>query len=104
VKLALGRWVRSGLFRSYLGAFVLLWLVMKGTMVAGAVLVGAPPFAFHVFGESVICAFELLALGAFLRRSNEDILLGNLGLPLGDGLLPFVPLHFALSLGVSVFG
>lgn len=83
---------------------MLLWMVMKGTMVAGAVLLGAPPFAFHVFGEAVICAFELLALGAFLRRSNEDILLGNLGLPLGDALLPFVPLHLALSYGLSFFG
>jgi hypothetical protein len=96
--------VGSALFRSYLGAFVLLWLLMKGAMVAGAVLFGSPPFAFHVFGEAVICAFELLALGAFLRRSNEDILLGNLGLPLGDALLPFVPLHFALSFGLSFFG
>lgn len=95
--------MRSGLFRSYLGAFVLLWIVMKSAMIAGAILLDSPPFAFHPFGEAVTCTFELVALRAFLRRSNEDILLGNLGLPLGLALSPFVPLHFALSLGVSVF-
>lgn len=96
--------MRSALFRSYLGAFVILWLVMKGAMVAGAVLVREPPFEFHPFGESVICAVELAVLAVFLRRGSEDVLLGNLGLTLGVALAPLVPVHVALSLFVSLFG
>ena len=97
-------WLRSRLFRSYLRAFILLWLIAKIAMVAGAVLYRTPPFAFHPFGEAVACAVELWLIGLFVRRSHEDILLGNLGWSLGTALAPLPAVHLALSLVVSLLG
>ena len=52
----------------------------------------------------MVCAFELAILIAFIKRANEDILLGNLGLRLEAALAPLVLVHFALSLALAVFG
>ena len=99
--LTVRRWLRSPLFRSYLRAFPLLWVAVKlaNAMVAGQV--GLPPAAFRPGTEIVACAVELLALRVFIRRTNEDILLANLGWPLWAALAPLAPLHFALSLALS---
>ena len=95
-------WLRSRLFRSYLRALILLWLATKSAMVAGAVVFRTPPFVFHPFGEAVACAIELWVLAWFVRASHEDILLANLGRPLGDALAPLVAVHVALSLALSL--
>ena len=96
-------WLRSALFRSYLRRFLLLWVAGKIANVATAAVVGLPPFAFRPGTELVVCAFELAVLVAFIRRANEDILLGNLGLRLPVALAPLVLVHFALSLALSLF-
>ena len=97
-------WLRSRLLRSYLRAFILLWLIAKVAMIAGAVLYHAPLFAFHPFGEAVACAVELWLIALFVRRSHEDILLANLGWPLGTVLAPLALVHFILSLLVTLLG
>jgi hypothetical protein len=97
-----GRWLHAPLFRSYVGAFVLLWLIVKLANAFVAGFVGLPPLAFRPATEIAACAIELLALRAFIRRSNEDILLANLGWPLWVALAPMVPLHAALSLALAL--
>lgn len=97
-------WLRSRLFRSYLRAFILLWLIAKVAMVAGAVLYRAPLFAFHPFGEAVCCAIELWLIALLARGSHEDILLANLGSSLGSALAPLAAVHLVLSLAVSLLG
>ena len=97
-------WFRSRLFRSYLRAFILLWLVAKIAMIVGAVLYRAPLFAFHPFGEAVACAIELGLIALFVRGSHEDILLANLGWPLGTALAPLALVHLVLSLLVTLLG
>jgi hypothetical protein len=62
-----------------------------------------PPLAFRPATELVVCAFEVAVLVAFIRRGNEDILLGNLGLRVSVGLAPLVLLHFALGFALSLF-
>lgn len=91
------RWVTTRLFRSYLASFLIVWLIAKVALAAGARLAGSPLLRFAAYGETWACAVELLVLAHFARRRGEDILLANIGLDLGDALLPFVPLHFALS-------
>jgi hypothetical protein len=93
----MSRWVRTRLFRSYLRAFVLLWLGTRMAMVAGALLAGTPPFSLHPIGEALACVIELWVLALFLKSSHEDILLGNIGLSLGDALMPLVVVHVVLS-------
>lgn len=93
----LSRWFRSKLFRSYLLQFPVIWVLVKAGNAYTAAWVGAPPFAFRPFTEIVCCAIELFVLWAFIRRNNEDILLGNLGLSWAVTLLPLAPVHFALS-------
>lgn len=100
--MTVSRWVRSRLFRSYLWAFVLLWLVAKGAMAVGAVVADDPPLAFHPLGEALACAIELWVVALFIRRAHEDILLANLGLALGGALAPLVPVHAGLSLALAV--
>lgn len=95
-------WLRSRLFRSYLLRFTLLWIAGKIANAATASLVELPPFAFRSGTELVICTFELAVLVAFIRRANEDILLGNLGLRLPVALAPLVLVHLALSLALSL--
>lgn len=89
------RWRRAqGL---YVRSFLLLWLVGKIANAGTAAAVELPPLAFRPGTEFVVCAIELFILMAFIRRANEDILLGNLGLSLTQTLAPFTILHFALS-------
>jgi hypothetical protein len=47
---------------------------------------------------------ELLVLAHFIRWRGEDVLLGNLGLGLGDALLPLALVHGALSAAVALIG
>ena len=74
---------------------------MKGAVVAGAILFGADPFAFHPISEAILCGLELWIIALFLRSSGEDILLGNLGLGMGNALAPLVPVHALLSAAIS---
>lgn len=97
------RWLASRLFRSYLRRFTLLWIVGKIANGATAASIKLPPLALRPGTELVVCAFELAILIAFIKRANEDILLGNLGLRLGAALAPLVLVHFALSLALAVF-
>ena len=95
-------WLSSALFRAYLRRFMLLWVVGKVANAATAASVKLPPLAFRPATEIVVCVFELAILVAFLRRANEDILLGNLGLRLAVVLAPLVLVHVALSLALSL--
>lgn len=95
-------WLRSRLFRSYLRRFTLLWIAGKIANAATAAVAQLPPLAFRPGTELVVCAFELAVLVAFIRRANEDILLGNLGLRLPVALAPLVAVHVALSLALSL--
>jgi len=98
-----GVWLTSALFQSYLRRFILLWIVGKVANAATAAVVGLPPLAFRPGTELVMCAVELFILIAFIRRANEDILLGNLRLLLPVALAPLVLVHLALSLATSLF-
>jgi hypothetical protein len=91
------RWFRSRLFRSYLLQFPLFWALVKGANAYIAALSNLSPLAFRPLSEVACCAIELFALWVFIRRNNEDILLGNLGLSWVETLLPLVPIHFVLS-------
>jgi len=93
----LARWYQSRLFRSYLFQFPIVWLLVKAANAYMAGYVREPPLGFRPATETVACVIELFILWAFIRRNNEDILLGNLGLSWKETLLPLVPLHFALS-------
>ena len=95
-------WLHSWLFRSYLRRFTLLWVVGKVANAVTAAFVKLPPFAFRPGTELVVLAFEFTVLIAFIRRANEDILLGNLGLRLSAALAPLVFVHLALSLALSL--
>ena len=97
------RWVATPLWRSYLVSFLILWVVAKTALGAGAAVSGLDPFAFQPYNESWACVLELLVLAHFIRRRGEDVLLGNIGLDLGTALLPFALLHFALSGAGSVW-
>jgi hypothetical protein len=96
------RWLTSRLFRSYLRRFVVLWVAGKVANAGTAAVVGLPPLAFRPATELAVCAIELAILVAFIRRANEDILLGNLGLRLTIALAPLVPVHAALSAGLAL--
>jgi hypothetical protein len=91
------RWVATPLFRSYLASFLTLWVIGKVTLAVGAARAGLPPLRFAPGGEMWACVLELMVLAHFVRRWGEDVLLGNLGLDLGDALLPFVLVRFTLS-------
>jgi hypothetical protein len=84
-------------------SFLILWAVAKTALGAGAAYYGLDPFAFQPYHETWACVLELLVLAHFIRRRGEDVLLGNLGLDLGDALLPVVPLHFALSAALGTW-
>lgn len=83
--------------------FLLLWIAGKALNAMMAARVGLPPFGFRVGAELVACAFELGALIIILRRANEDILLGNLGLTLTQVSSPLIVLHFMLSALIALF-
>ena len=95
-------WLRSPLFRSYLRRYVLLWIAGKIANAATAVVVKLPPLAFRPGTELIVCAVALLMLVAFIRRANEDILLGNVGLRLAVALAPLVAVHAALSAALAL--
>jgi len=95
-------WLATSLFRAYLWRFLLLWLVGKTANAGTAVIAELPPLAFRPGTELVACAAELLVLWAFIRRGNEDLLLGNLGLSLRAAFAPLVVLHFALSVALAL--
>jgi hypothetical protein len=95
-------WLSSALFHSYVRRFTLLWVVGKIANAVTAAFVKLPPLAFRPGTEVVVLAFELTVLLAFIRRANEDILLGNLGLRLSVALAPLVLVHLALSLALSL--
>lgn len=106
-------WVTSPLFRSYLASFLILWTVAKAAIVSGAMAVAAmfgarladiDPWAVAPRAETWACVLELLVLAHFIRRRGEDVLLGNLGLGLGDALAPFVLVHASLSAAVALIG
>jgi hypothetical protein len=91
------RWLRSRLFRSYLLQFPLIWVLAKAANGFTAAQSHLPPLGFRPLTEIACCIIELFILWVFIRRNNEDLLLGNLGLSWVEALLPLVPLHFALS-------
>jgi hypothetical protein len=95
-------WLSSALFHSYVRRFTLLWVVGKIANAATAAFVKLPPLAFRPGTELVVLAFELAVLLAFIKRANEDILLGNLGLSFPVALAPLVLLHVMLSLVLSL--
>lgn len=95
-------WLASPLFRSYLASFLILWVVAKVAIVSGARLSGFDPWAFEPWAETWACVLELLVLAHFIRWRGEDVLLGNLGLGLGDALLPLALVHGALSAAVAL--
>ncbi len=95
-------WLKSALFLSYVRRFVLLWIAGKIANAATAGFVGVPPFSFRAGTELVILVFELGALVAFIKRDNEDILLGNLGLRLAAALAPLVAVHVTLSAALAL--
>lgn len=108
-----GWWLTSPLFRSYLTSFLILWVVAKAAAIGGAMviapIIGArpaelDPWGFAPHAETWACVFELLVLAHFIRRRGEDVLLGNLGLGLGDALAPFVAMHALLSAAVALIG
>lgn len=95
-------WVTSVLFRAYLWRFLLLWVAGKIANAGTAIVAELPPLAFRPGTELVACAVELVVLWAFIRRANEDLLLGNLGVDLRTAFAPLVVLHFALSAIVAL--
>jgi hypothetical protein len=97
-----GAWLSSPLFLSYLRRFVLLWIAGKLANAATASVIGISPFSFRAGTELVILLFELGALIAFIKRDNEDILLGNVGLRLSVALAPLVMVHLALSAALAM--
>jgi hypothetical protein len=95
-------WLRSPLFHSYLRRYVLLWIAGKIANAATAAVVELPPLAFRPGTELIVCAVALLILVAFIRRANEDILLGNVGLRLAVALAPLALVHAALSAALAL--
>lgn len=67
-----------------------------------AAVAGLLPLAFRPGTELVVCAIELAILAAFIRRANEDVLLGNIGLRLSVALGPLVIVHIGLSAALAL--
>ncbi len=99
---SLSRWLRSALFHVYLRRFLLLWIAGKIANAGSATALHLPPLAFRPGTELVMLAFELGVVVVFIRRTNEDILLGNLGLRLSSTLVPLVMVHIVLSAILAV--
>lgn len=97
-----GAWLKSPLFLSYVRRFFLLWIAGKLVNAATASLSGISPFSFRAGTELVILLFELGALIAFIKRDNEDILLGNVGLRVSVALAPLAIVHLALSAALAL--
>lgn len=90
-------WLRSALFHAYLCRFVLLWIAGKIANASTASAVHLPPLGFRPGTEIGILAFELGVIVIFIKRSNEDVLIGNLGLSLPAAVAPLAIVHFILS-------
>jgi len=90
-------WLRSALFHGYLRRFLLLWIAGKIANAVTARAIHLPPFAFRTATELMILAFELGVIVIFIKRNNEDILLGNLGLRLPAAIAPLAIVHLVLS-------
>jgi hypothetical protein len=99
---SLSLWLRSALFHAYLRRFILLWIAGKIANAATATAILLPPFAFRLGTEIVTLAFELGVIVILIKRSNEDILLGNLGLRVSTAIAPLVIVHFILSATLAV--
>ena len=91
------QWWKSRLFRSYLTVFPFLWVLTKAANAFTASVAGLPPLGFRPFTETVACGIEFVVLWTYIRRNNEDILIGNLGLSLPAALLPLAVFHVILS-------
>jgi hypothetical protein len=102
VRVQVGHWLTTPLCRAYVRRFLLLWIAGKIVNAIMAARVGLPPFGFRFGAEFGMCAFELGALIIIIKRSNDDILLGNLGLTLAEVSAPLVILHFMLSALVAL--
>lgn len=98
----LGAWLRSPLFRSYLRRFMLLWVAGKIANGATAALINIQPFAFRPGTELVTFAFEIGVLVLIIKRANEDILLGNLGMSLAMVIAPLAVVQVVLSTLVAL--
>jgi hypothetical protein len=94
---SLRHWLRGALFHAYLRRFLLLWIAGKIASAGTARLIAIPPLAFRPGSEVVMLVFELSVLVIFIKRANEDILIGNLGLSLPAAVAPLAIAHFALS-------
>lgn len=95
-------WLRSVLFQAYLRRFILLWIAGKIANAVTATAVDLPPFAFRPGTEIMTLAFELGVIVIFIKRNNEDILLGNLGLGLAAVIAPLTIVHLLLSAMLAV--
>jgi hypothetical protein len=95
-------WLRSALFHAYLRRFVLLWIVGKIANAATARASDLPPFSFRPGTEIVTLAFELGVVVIFIRRSNEDILIGNLGVSVPAAVAPLAIVHVLLSAALAL--
>ena len=94
---SLSLWLHSALFHSYLRRFILLWIAGKIANAVSARAILLRPFGFRPGTEIVTLAFELGVIVIFIKRNNEDVLLGNLGLRLPTAIAPLVVVHFILS-------
>src|SRR5688572_917616 len=96
------RWLYSPLFHSYLRRFLLLWIAGKIVNAVTANLIHLSPFAFRPGTELVTLAFELGVIVIFIKRTGEDILLGNLGWSLATVVGPLAVVHITLSAIVAL--
>lgn len=101
-RVSLTFWLRSALFHAYLRRFVLLWIAGKIANAATASAIDLPPFGFRPGTEIVTLAFELGVVVIFIKRSNEDILIGNLGLSLPVAVAPLAIVHLILSAALAL--
>jgi len=99
---SLSLWLRSALFHTYLRRFILLWIAGKIANAVTARAIHLPPFGFRPGTEIVTLAFELGVIVIFIKRSNEDILLGNLGMRLPAAIAPLAIVHLVLSATLAV--
>ncbi len=98
----LAAWLRSPLFRSYLRRFILLWVAGKIANGATAAVLEIQPFAFRPGTELVTFAFEIGVLVLIIKRANEDILLGNLGMSVAMVIAPLAVVQVVLSALVAL--
>lgn len=99
---SLSLWLRSALFHTYLRRFILLWIAGKIANAVTARAVHLPPFDLRPGTEIMTLVFELGVIVIFIKRNNEDILLGNLGLRVSAAIAPLVIVHCILSATLAV--